>query len=63
MEHADNAVSPLTEEWIVEITEKNPRVATELSNAIKDLRNTTTQTEIIPNNITEKVSEINDIVF
>ena len=61
MEHADNAVNLLTEEWIDEIAEKNPRVATELSNAINDLRNATTQTEIIPSTITEKISEINDI--
>ncbi|MGC1133614.1 MAG: hypothetical protein WA941_12390 [Nitrososphaeraceae archaeon] len=42
MEHAENAVNLLTEEWINEIAEKNPRVATELSNAINNLRNTTT---------------------
>jgi hypothetical protein len=42
MEHAENAVNLLTEEWINEIAEKNPRVATELSNAINNLMNTTT---------------------
>ena len=38
MEHAENAVNLLTEEWINE----KPRVATELSNAINNLMNTTT---------------------
>jgi hypothetical protein len=61
MEHAENAVNLLTKEWIDEIAEKNQRVATDLSNAIIDLRNATTQTEIVPSAITEKISEINDI--
>jgi hypothetical protein len=62
VEHAENAVNLLTEKWINEIAEKNPRVAADLSNAIIDLKNATTQTEIVPSAITEKVSEINDMV-
>jgi len=61
VEHAENAVNLLTEKWIDEIAEENPRVAADLSNAIIDLKNATTQTEIVPTAITEKVSEINDI--
>ena len=61
VEHTENAVNLLTEKWINEIAEKNPRVAADLSNAIIDLKNATTQTEIVPSDITEKVSEINDI--
>ena len=62
VEHTENAVNLLTEKWINEIAEKNPRVAgADLSNAIIDLKNGTTQTEIVPSDITEKVSEINDI--
>ena len=63
VEHTENAVNLLTEKWINEIAEKNPRVAADLSNAIIDLKNGTTQTEIVPSDITEKVSEINDISF
>jgi hypothetical protein len=62
VEHAENAVNLLTEKWINEIAEKNPRVAADLSNAIIDLKNATTQTEIVPSAITEKASEINDMV-
>jgi hypothetical protein len=60
VEHADNAVNLLTVEWIDEIAEKNPRIATELSDAVNNLRNLTTQTEIVPSSITEEINEIND---
>ena len=61
IKHAENAINLLSEKWIKEIAEKNPRVATALSNAVNDLKNATIQSQISPSAINDKIIRIDDL--
>lgn len=61
-EHANNAVNQLTSNDTKEISERNSRLATELSNALNNFSNAFESGSMSQSEISDKVTSINDIL-